>query len=293
MPARFQTEPLPRMDLTDCRAQLIWANERDLEPRHLHLQTSFENVTVCWLITRGRVHLKGAEGPASAGAGEWMFPSASRAEQRFSPRARILSIRFLLNLPGGEPLFARRLNRVLPSASAPELERAGRELIGRLQPWSARESLIVGRNRIPLDENLRIEAAFFQWLSVYTRCLHRLGEPMSSRSPGDERVRQALIRLENFPFHQGFSEGDLARECGLSVNQLNRLFKRETGDSPFQYYDRLRLERARHALSETAMQVKEIAYELGFSSSPHFTNWFKQRVGVSPSRFRKEAVGKV
>ncbi|MDF3130319.1 AraC family transcriptional regulator [Kiritimatiellaeota bacterium B1221] len=289
----MQNTSLPRLDLSECRAQLIWANERELEPRHLHMRASFEDVSVCWYIESGSVTVTDPQERVKAGAGEWVFPGRTRAEQYFSPRARILSFRFLLTYPGGDPLFLRERSYVLKSESCPLLEQAGRELIRQLHPWSSSGPIMVGRQRIPLDENFRIEAAFYQWLAAYTQCQHRLGEQLLLRRQGDARVQQALIRLERFSFHEGFSEAELARECGLSVNQLNRLFKRENGLSPFQYYDRLRLERAQQALSETRLQVKEIAYELGFSSSPHFTNWFKQREGMGPRSYRNQAVGNV
>jgi AraC-like DNA-binding protein len=35
--------------------------------------------------------------------------------------------------------------------------------------------------------------------------------------------------------------------------------------------------------------VKEIAYELGFSSLPHFSAWFRRRNGLSPRAFRARA----
>lgn len=283
----------PQLDLNECRTLLIWANERDLEPQHLHMQAGFEDTTVCWLIERGTVTLTGPEGVVSSGAGNWLFPGRVHAEQQFSARARILSIRFVLTHRGGEPLFLRPYSRVLTSSKEPALEKAGRRLSRYLAPWSATESLVVGRSRIPLDQNFFIEAAFYQWIAAYIQVQHRMGEIMQIPRQGDARVRQALTRLEQIPFQDGFSEAELAQECGLSVNQLHRLFKRETGESPFQYYDRLRLERARHALCETGMQVKEIAYELGFSSSPHFTNWFKKRQGEGPRIFRNRGEGRV
>lgn len=279
-------QPLPGMDLSECRAQLIWANERDLEEKHLRMNTSFEEVSVCWLILRGQVRLRRAGKEVRAEAGEWLLPAAKPAMQIFSPRARILSIRFSLGLSGGEPVFARSQTVKIRSTQEPDLEQRARDLVKQLTPWAARESLSVGRYRIPLDENLQIEAAFYRWLAVYVRCMQAQGETVHAGRTGDPRVRKALNRLENFPFHDGFSEGELAELCGLSVNQLHRLFKKETGESPFQYYDRLRLARARQVLSETGLQIKEIAYELGFSSSPHFTNWFKQRMGRSPRAWR-------
>jgi len=62
--------------------------------------------------------------------------------------------------------------------------------------------------------------------------------------------------------------------------------KRDPGLPPFAAYDRHRLELARDALRDSAMSVKEIAFELGFNSPPHFSNWFPRRQGCAPRAFR-------
>jgi len=36
------------------------------------------------------------------------------------------------------------------------------------------------------------------------------------------------------------------------------------------------------------MNISEIAYQLGFSDSLHFSKYFKKEVGVAPVQFRKD-----
>lgn len=281
------------MDVKDCLAHLIWANIRELEPKHRRMYSSFEDMTVCWLMLKGALRFESGGKVWKVKSGEWFFPAAAMGHQRFSPGTRLLSIRFLLHFPGGKGVYSRKQSLQFSREIYPELERSARSLAQGLTPWVDRGSLLVGRQRIPFHENYRIEALFYQWLANYTQVMHALGQPIPSRQQGDARVAFALQRLEQGRFRDGFSESQLAEACGLSVNQLGLLFKRETGVTPFQYYDRLRLDPARQMLAETGMQVKEIAYELGFSSSPHFTNWFKQRHGKGPRVFRKETLGRV
>ncbi|WFB35734.1 AraC family transcriptional regulator [Kiritimatiellota bacterium B12222] len=279
------------LDLKDCRTQLMWANERILDAEVLHMRSSFTEITVCWLVLSGALRFEAEHESVEVSEGEWVFPAAVNGVQHFSEGTRLISIRFLLNLPGGRRLFSRQRSLQFKADRFPGLDRAARALVKGLEPWSERESLIVGRDRIPLNDNFQIEALFYQWLAAYIQTMHGLGEMMQLREQGDLRVAEALRRLDRFVFREGFSEGELAEKCGLSVNQLALLFKGETGLTPFQYYDRLRLERARLLLVDTDLQVKEVAFELGFSSSPHFTNWFKQREGEGPRAFRLGAEG--
>jgi len=277
---------VPCMDLDNCKSRLVWANQGEVAPRYINSTSSFADMTACWLIQRGRVRVVEKERVLDAKAGQWLFPGTEATAQHFSPRAQIISIRFQLHLLGGAPLFCRRRSRIFKAATYPNLESSSKGLVDLLKPWGAEESLLVGRENIPLSENFRIEAQFYKWLSVYVEAMVLSGEEMTHSKDKDDRVMKAMRYLEHFPMREPFSETALSHHCGLSVNQLNRLFKKESGETPFQYYDRQRLELACHSLEETRLQVKEIAFELGFSSSPHFTNWFKKRRGLSPRGFR-------
>jgi AraC-like DNA-binding protein len=73
---------------------------------------------------------------------------------------------------------------------------------------------------------------------------------------------------------------------GLSVSQINRLFLRQFRVSSHGYFERRRQAYAIAALQSSARTVKEVAYELGFSSLPHFSAWAKRRLGHSPRVFR-------
>jgi AraC-like DNA-binding protein len=47
------------------------------------------------------------------------------------------------------------------------------------------------------------------------------------------------------------------------------------------------LSEAKKRLDETDMNIAEIAYALGFTEASHFSNFFKKRMRVSPTDFRK------
>lgn len=77
--------------------------------------------------------------------------------------------------------------------------------------------------------------------------------------------------------------GRLAGELGITVRQLQRLFRRFVGRSPHQVYTELRLEKARSLLLQTDMPVIEVAFACGFKSQSNFSRSYRQKYGVSPS----------
>ena len=82
------------------------------------------------------------------------------------------------------------------------------------------------------------------------------------------------------------STAEIAREVGISIRQLERLFKRYLNDSPGTYYLGLRLEKARTLLLLSDMPVIEVALACGFNSASNFSRVFKKAKGVSPYQFR-------
>jgi AraC-like DNA-binding protein len=69
---------------------------------------------------------------------------------------------------------------------------------------------------------------------------------------------------------------------------LSTLFKKMGDALPLTIInDRILLE-AKRLLLYSDKTAKEIAYELGYNESGHFSRFFKKKTGVSPSKFRDQ-----
>ncbi|MCA9652668.1 MAG: helix-turn-helix transcriptional regulator [Myxococcales bacterium] len=79
----------------------------------------------------------------------------------------------------------------------------------------------------------------------------------------------------------------LATDAGLTTTGFIRIFAAVFGETPHQYRIRSRLEHAKRLLAEGELSVTEICFSLGFSSLGSFSHQFGQRVGVSPSAYRR------
>ncbi len=78
----------------------------------------------------------------------------------------------------------------------------------------------------------------------------------------------------------------VARHVGISVRQLERLFKTEVGASPSVFALRIRLAHARQRLLHSQEPVADIALQSGFVNRSHFARSFRLEFGVTPSDLR-------
>lgn len=104
--------------------------------------------------------------------------------------------------------------------------------------------------------------------------------------PGaSEDFRQALEVL-----HQSLAMGvdvrDWALALGISPRSLQRWCRQETGFSPQEVLDSLRLQRAERLLPEGSESLRDVGRHCGFASASAFSTWFTGKKGVSPGRWR-------
>jgi transcriptional regulator GlxA family with amidase domain len=102
----------------------------------------------------------------------------------------------------------------------------------------------------------------------------------------DARLAAALELMESHP-GEPLSRSDTARRIGLSTRQLDRLFSGKLGVSHATQYRRMRLERARDLLRQSAVPITEIALGCGFSSASHFSRAYRDAFGVTPASERR------
>ena len=101
--------------------------------------------------------------------------------------------------------------------------------------------------------------------------------------PQDPRIQAAIDRIEN-DYATPLSVDDLARTAGMSRYHFSRRFRDVVGESPYKFLVRVRVERAADRL-RAGRSVTEVAYEVGFGGLGRFSQAFRARYGVLPSRY--------
>lgn len=97
--------------------------------------------------------------------------------------------------------------------------------------------------------------------------------------------RAKVIMLENI--NKEIDAKEIAENLGISYSLFRKTFKEYTGYAPAQYFQELKLRKAKELLTETTMPIKEISYELNFSSYEYFLSFFKKRVKFTPTEYRE------
>jgi transcriptional regulator GlxA family with amidase domain len=85
------------------------------------------------------------------------------------------------------------------------------------------------------------------------------------------------------------SRDEIARDVGMSLRQLERLFTAHIGRTIGEEYLRIRLVDSLRLLNETSMSRIEVAIACGFVSPSHFSRSFRNQFGITPTEARAKA----
>lgn len=96
-------------------------------------------------------------------------------------------------------------------------------------------------------------------------------------------IRTGIELLEK---NSNLSISEIAEKCGVSECYFRRLFEEYSGESPMNFRQHHRIEKAKQLMmSDEQYTIGEIAQELNFSDIYHFSKTFKKYCGVSPNKF--------
>jgi AraC family transcriptional regulator len=131
---------------------------------------------------------------------------------------------------------------------------------------------------------LASEVAF----SIFEQCTKLPGHVERTGRFNDFRIRRAVSFMrENVG--EALDMANVAQRMGLSRSRFFDLFMECTGLSPKHYLDMLRMETAIGELTSSGHTIAEIAEACGYSAQSHFTRFFVERIGVTPSDYRRAA----
>ncbi|MBP3605138.1 MAG: helix-turn-helix domain-containing protein [Clostridia bacterium] len=134
------------------------------------------------------------------------------------------------------------------------------------------------------EDRLMALSIFYAALSSILPHLKRAPLPANDRrlSPATDHIRTHLD--EDTP------AATLASLCHMSEPNLYLLFRRQLGETPVEYKNRLRIERAQQLLlAYPDMPIEQVADATGFESAAYFRRRFKEALGKSPREYRKGA----
>lgn len=126
-------------------------------------------------------------------------------------------------------------------------------------------------------------------LDIY-KVFAELLNPQSIKSKGESSYEDSIQYIKNYiaeNLNEKLTVQKLADKSHMSTSHFSRVFKQQTGFSPYDYVLITRLNKAKYLLQKTDMTVASIAYETGFNSESNFICFFTDNEGISPGKFRK------
>ncbi|WP_416325934.1 AraC family transcriptional regulator [[Eubacterium] hominis] len=107
-----------------------------------------------------------------------------------------------------------------------------------------------------------------------------------------DSVLQAIKPLDHLcefmkeHFMENLSLDELADMANCSRSYLLKSFTKQYGISPYRYLQSIRIDKAKHYLEEQ-MPIIDIAQLCGFTDQSHFSNYFKNFIGITPKQYQR------
>ena len=105
-------------------------------------------------------------------------------------------------------------------------------------------------------------------------------------STSDSRIRRAAESMKR-QAQAGIDIAAVCREVGLSRTRFYNRFQACLGVTPRLFMEGLRFDAALTLMAQTGHSLVDISSDLGFPAPSHFTRFFREKTGLSPSAFRR------
>lgn len=273
----IRSQSMPGLDLSvvDSKAQRVRRTPR-------HIARSADDCFLVSIQTRGQGVIRQDGRDAALGPGDFALYDSTRAyELQFDCDFQ----QIVLKLPGDPLRSAVRDTDRLTATRVSGKAGAGHLMIGMIRTlWDDVDALEPASALAVAQGVMNILVAGLQTLpaskgrGVSTLAAYHLA-----------RIKQLIDARLGDP---ALMIGDVARETGLSVSHIHRLFKNEAS-SPAQYLWSRRLEACSRDLLDprrSGRAISEIAFDWGFNDAAHFSRAFRERFKRSPREWRQQSV---
>lgn len=155
----------------------------------------------------------------------------------------------------------------------------------------ASESMRLAWEQADLQRMVRKSATLQELVANMTSALGELYRTYVSVCEANS-YQAVIIEMRNY-IEEHFEDPDLSLKhlsdrFGINGKNVSHMFKEAFGMKFVDFLMDLRIEKAKHLLTETDLAQQDIAQRLGYSNSITFGRMFKRMVGVTPGDYRKK-----
>ena len=120
---------------------------------------------------------------------------------------------------------------------------------------------------------------------VYQLMARFLKDAQPKTEINDDRIQKVLSYIRK-NIYKTIDIDSLAAISCLSKDHFIRLFKKEINNTPLQYINQKKIEKAQLILITDSMPVKNISFLLAYEDHSYFNRLFKKLTGVTPQQYR-------
>jgi AraC-like DNA-binding protein len=118
---------------------------------------------------------------------------------------------------------------------------------------------------------------------LYALVCHDASVPESSA----DRIERTLQAVRT-NLGMNVSVQELAALANMSHTHYTLQFRRQVGENPRSYINKLKIQRASELLLASDLKVEAVAREVGFDDAFYFCRLFKRLTGRTPTDFRRQ-----
>lgn len=227
------------------------------------------NTNTLFLITDGEGSLSSGEYRSSFSVGDIFFlPSGCECEYSFEQKGSPAAYAINFKLIGKEHVDKANESFLHIGADNKNTNKIIRMIIQQMIEKS--EKNVLGKELLLISYLYKI---IFELYSA------------KNENPNARSEIQRGIKYIEANYLEEFEIEEIARRCGMCLSLFYKSFKENTGLTPIEYKNRLKIDRAIELLKEKRHSLEDISNALNFCNQSYFIRTFKHFTGFTPKQF--------
>lgn len=152
------------------------------------------------------------------------------------------------------------------------------------------KQLLDNLNAVSNDERAYIEQIVREYLMLFfleaCRLLAKDESGMKQHNRQDVTTQRFFQELSRH-FKERCTVEFYGKQIGTPPKRLSHIVLENTGKSALEWIDQFSLMHAKRMLKTMDLSIQQIAYDLNFATPSHFSKFFKNKTGMTPSEFKK------
>ena len=270
---------------TDQIPKISYMNKTDMQEGWIHFLRTAEEY-ILYFVRRGTMYLKEGDRKYVIREGEYILlqPGMTHVGYREGKIREVLSENRKLFYQC-DPLgyeFYEKSKLIFPKTM--RIDSPGiRQKIQRLIE-EAIDAFVYRKEHFKLICSCKLIEVLTEVGAYYSHTVFNEREDDPLQVQHREKV-QLILNFLYGAYGQKITGKRISNLCSMSFDYLNRMFKKQTGITIFEYLNRIRINKAKELLLTGTMKSSEIAAAVGYCDEYHFSKAFKKAAGVSPRKY--------